>query len=210
MPLLLLPLLLLTCAGGATAGNRTCQLSPATSFDGHDIAKAKMPWQHDLQKNEQACCEACSNRQGCTAWTLYQGSVTRKLLDYSGLVLNGFTDFVAPGVVTLISLGAAQRIARCCRWCPTPSSSATGATYIPAGAVGDPRRRGDPAKGSSSTTPYGDLSPTELRPVGSRVGSTLIHPFPAVLRPLYVEIVAGMVAFLLVVLPVAVWLQAND
>ena len=72
MPLLLLPLLLLTCAGGATAGNRTCQLSPATSFDGHDIAKAKMPWQHDLQKNEQACCEACSNRQGCTAWTLYQ------------------------------------------------------------------------------------------------------------------------------------------
>lgn len=33
-----------------------------------------------------------------TAWMLYQGSVTRKLLDYSGLVLNGFTDFVAPGV----------------------------------------------------------------------------------------------------------------
>ena len=145
-----------------------------------------------------------------TAWTLYQGSVTRKLLDYSGLVLNGFTDFVAPGVVTLISLGAAQRIARCCRWYPTPSSSATGANYIPAGATVAPRRRGDPAKGSSSTTPHGDLSPTELRPVGSRVGSTLIQPFPAALRPLYVEIVAGMVAFLLVVLPVAIWLQAND
>ena len=129
-----------------------------------------------------------------TAWTLYQGSVTRKLLDYSGLVLNGFTDFVAPGVVTLISLGAAQRIARCCRWYPTPSSSAAGATYIPAGAMVEPRRRGD-------------SSPTELRQVGSRVGSTLIQPFPAALRPLYVEIVAGMVAFLLVVLPVAVWLQ---
>ena len=144
-----------------------------------------------------------------TAWTLYQGSVTRKLLDYSGLVLNGFTDFVAPGVgdiardpthrdpsssratlsstdrasvpcptaVTLISLGAARHIC-CYRWHRTSGTL-------------EPRKRGD----SSST----EL----LRPVAS----TPIQPFPAVLRPLYVEIVGGMVALLLVVLPVAVWLQ---
>ena len=133
-------------------------------------------------------------------WTLYQGSVMLKLLDYSGLVLNGFIDFVAPGVVTLISLGAAQRIACCWRGFPTPSSSANSATYTSAGAMVDP------TKGSSSATTHGD----SLQPVGHRVACTFIKPFPAALRPFYVEIVGGMVAFLLVVLPIAVWLQAND
>jgi hypothetical protein len=143
----------------------------------------------------------------CIAWTLYQGSVTLTLLDYSGLVLNGFIDFVAPGVVTLISLGAAQRIACCCRGNPTSSCSAIGAsTYHSAGAMVEPLRRGDPTKGSSSATTYND----SLQPVGHRVACTFIKPLPAALRPFYVEIVGGMVAFLLVVLPVAVWLQAND
>ena len=99
-----------------------------------------------------------------TAWMLYQGSVTLKLLAYSGIVLNGFTDFVTPGVVTLVSLGAARRVARYCRW----------------SADSPPLRRGS---------------------------STPVQPFPAALSPFYVEIVAGMVAFLLVLLPVAVWLQ---
>ena len=47
---------------------------------------------------------------------LYQGSVTLKLLSWSGLVLNGFIDFLMPGVVTLVSLGLAYRLRRCCRW----------------------------------------------------------------------------------------------
>lgn len=110
----------------------------------------------------------------CTAWMLYQGNVTRKVLDYSGLVLNGFADFVAPGLVTLISLGAAQRVARCFWWRHTPASNESV----------EPWKRGD-----------------------LPVGSTPVQPFPAALRPFYVEIVAGMVCFLLVLLPVAVWLQ---
>ena len=44
-----------------------------------------------------------------TAWMLYQGNVMLKLLAYSGIVLNGFIDFLMPGLVTLVSLGAAHR-----------------------------------------------------------------------------------------------------
>ena len=65
-----LPLLSLVVAGpGVLAGNHTCHTSPATSFDGHDIAKTKMLPGPD---NAKDCCKACSDRQGCTAWTLYQ------------------------------------------------------------------------------------------------------------------------------------------
>ena len=47
-----------------------------------------------------------------TAWTLYQGSATLKLLAWSGIVLNGFSDFLMPGFVTLLSLVCAGGVLR--------------------------------------------------------------------------------------------------
>ena len=37
--------------------------------------------------------------------------------------------------------------------------------------------------------------------------STPIRPFPSWLRPFYFEIMAGLLAFLLLLLPIALWLQ---
>ena len=46
------------------------------------------------------------------AWMLYQGNLVLHLLSWSGLVLNGFIDFLMPGAVTLASLGAAALVRR--------------------------------------------------------------------------------------------------
>lgn len=119
-----------------------------------------------------------------TAWMLYQGSVTLKLLSWSGLVLNGFIDFLMPGVVTLVSLGLAYRLRRCCRW------------------LGHRQRTEFPAV---ETLPAdADNIPGSPR---SPLGSTPIQPFPAWIAPYYVEIVMAMIGFLLVLLPAASWLQ---
>ena len=48
-------------------------------------------------------------------------------------------------------------------------------------------------------------APAASRPTS--LMSTPVQPLPAWLRPYYLELVAGMVAFLLVLLPAAVWLQ---
>ena len=100
-----------------------------------------------------------------TAWTLYQGSVTLKLLSYSGLVLNGAIDFLMPGLVTLVSLGGAAALVSLCR-------------------------ADDHKAGAAAASP--------------------IRPFPPWLRPFYFHIIASLVAFLLVVLPVAFWLQLHQ
>ena len=110
-----------------------------------------------------------------TAWSLYQGSVTLKLLSWSGLVLNGFIDFLMPGLVTLASLGAARRFMRCCRRCRAA------------------------ARSSAPPSPLDDAPPSPR--------STPVSPLPLWLQPWYFEIVAGMVAFVLVLLPTASWLQ---
>ena len=115
-----------------------------------------------------------------TAWALYQGSVTLRLLSWSGLILNGFIDFLMPGLVTLVSLGAARRLLL---W-RHPHSKTT-----------PPLGNSDAAYVARSPPPS---SPPLLSP---------IQPFPAWLRPRYVEIVAGMMGFLLLVLPLAIWLQ---
>ena len=104
-----------------------------------------------------------------SAWTLYQGSVTLKLLSWSGLVLNGFIDFLMPGLVTIISLGAAKRALHC--W------------------------------GRQSLDVEETPSLTQAMP------SSPIAPFPDWLRPYYREVVTAMLAFLLVLLPLCLWLQ---
>lgn len=118
-----------------------------------------------------------------TAWTLYQGSVTLKLLSWSGLVLNGFIDFLMPGLVTLVSLGIAQRLRRAWRggrlWCTGARSGVRGAAEV--------------EEAEALSHPASSLSP--------------VAPFPPWLRPFYLEVVAAMVVFLLLLLPIAVWLQ---
>jgi hypothetical protein len=49
-----------------------CVLTPATSFDGHDINKAA------ATNKDGTCCDLCSAWPGCTAWTLYQGECYMK------------------------------------------------------------------------------------------------------------------------------------
>jgi amino acid permease len=111
-----------------------------------------------------------------TAWMLYQGSVMLKLLNWSGLILNGFIDFLMPGIVTLVSLYTAHRSMR-------------------------RRREGGTSEQGRHTPPLSPLSPLSPSAGGP------VKPFPPWLRPYYFEIVAAMVAFLLVLLPSAVWLE---
>lgn len=113
-----------------------------------------------------------------TAWTLYQGNALLQLVSLSGLLLNGFIDFLMPGLVTLVSLGALSRLRHCIRHCAL-------------------RVCRDGA----------DIASSSLPPPPLQVMSTPIRPLPACLQPYYLPLVAGMVAFLLVLLPAAVWLQ---
>jgi hypothetical protein len=67
-----LQLLCLTVSGVASltprsVANHSCQLVPGVSYDGHDIDKIPV-----TSHGQRDCCKACSDRQGCTAWTLYQ------------------------------------------------------------------------------------------------------------------------------------------
>ena len=124
-----------------------------------------------------------------SAWMLYQGSVTLKLLSWSGLVLNGFIDFLMPGLVTLVSLGIAHRLRRAWRLCYSgarPAASEAAAAGVAVAMVG-----ADEDEASSHP-------PTYISPVA---------PFPPWLRPFYFEVVAAMVGFLLLLLPLAFWLQ---
>jgi len=127
-----------------------------------------------------------------TAWMLYQGSVTLKLLTYSGLLLNGFIDFLMPGFVTLVSLGAAHRLVRCCR----ARSASTVA------AVEDVDDRGREAVLAAE--------PQAAEPTPPPLHGSPIRPFPPLLQPFYFEIIAGMVVFLLVLLPIGFCLQVSD
>ena len=112
------------------------------------------------------------------AWTLYQGNVILKLLSWSGLVLNGFIDFLMPGLVTLASLGIATRIRRrCCH----------------------PRRQASSGRSGADQADDDEQPPS--------LGATPLRPFPPWLAPYYVEIVVGMLALLLVLLPLASYLQ---
>jgi hypothetical protein len=118
-----------------------------------------------------------------TGWTLYQGSVSLRLLSWSGLVLNGFIDFLMPGVVTLASLGAAARARSCWRaW------------------------RRSATHGSSIEVGTASPSPPPAAAGVARISSPL-KPFPSWLRPYYMEVVASMMGFLLVLLPLSLWLQ---
>jgi amino acid permease len=120
-----------------------------------------------------------------TAWLLYQGSAILKLLSWSGLLLNGFIDFLMPGFVTLVSLGGARRAWRCCHGL----RASTDTERVTASEVRPP-----------SPLLY-HLSP----PLSG--SNAWVQPLPRWLHPFYFELIAGMVACLLVVLPVAVWLQ---